>query len=225
MKTKLLKILSVFVAAALLIGCKGNTNTPEDPQTDESTIKSTSSVNGGGGIIIEAIMKDGTRQYYKVISPSEVGVTSYYAYYASKGFQEYDYKGKVVIPESITHDGTTYSVTQLCGGENVWKKSGAPFWNAQMTGKLNSVTLPRTITKIPDKSVCLKKGETDPANVWKFELVCRGSNPPTLDAGYHTEYHQGDTYFYATIKVPAQSVDAYKAAWAEELAEHISAFE
>lgn len=224
MRTKLLLFAAAIALSLAFIGCKGG-NTPDDPKTDESAVKSTSSVSSDKGIIIEAIMKDGTRQYYRVLTPSEVGVTNYYAYYAADGFDSYDYKGDVVIPESITHDGTTYSVTQLCGGENVWKKSGAPFWNAQMTRKLNRVTLPKTITKIPDKSVCLKKGETDPANVWKFELVCRGSNPPTLDAGYHTEYHQGDTYFYATIKVPAQSVDAYKAAWAEELAEHISASE
>lgn len=36
MKTNLLKILSVFAAAALLIGCKGNTNNPEDPNNPQN---------------------------------------------------------------------------------------------------------------------------------------------------------------------------------------------
>lgn len=219
MKTKLLKILSVFVAAALLIGCKGNTNTPEDPQTDESTIKSTSSVNGGGGIIIEAIMKDGTRQYYKVITPSEVGVTNYYAYYASDGFKEYDYKGNVVIPESITHEGTTYSVTHVLGGSasSASKCLTSAFFNCT---DLKSVTLPRTINKIETCAMRLRK-EYEPDKVISNDLVliCLATNPPALgqqelNVPQNPDWEWG--WAYATIKVPSASVDAYKSAdmWA-----------
>ncbi len=73
MKTTHLFVLSMALVMSLA-GCKDNKgNNPENPQTGESVVKSTTSVNGGNGIIIEALMKDGTRQYYKVITPSEVG--------------------------------------------------------------------------------------------------------------------------------------------------------
>ena len=215
MKTNLLKILSVFVVAVMLIGCKGNTNTPEDPQTDESAIKSTSSVNGGGGIIIEAIMKDGTRQYYKVVSPTEVGVTNYYAYYVADGFKDYNYKGNVVIPESITHDGTTYKVTTLLGGgENSSSRTLSAFYDCK---ELKSVTLPRTITKIEKFAIRLKI-EYEPTEQveYDFVLTCLSTTPPELGQSCNTVPQPVGwdwAWAVATLKVPAQSIEAYKAAW------------
>ena len=225
MKTNLLKILSVFVAAVMLIGCKGS-NTPDAPTTDESTIKSTSSVNGGGVIIIEAIMKDGTRQYYKVISPSEVGVTSYYAYYASKGFQEYEYKGKVVIPESITHDGSTYSVTKVLGQPSEYNDLCSAF---SFCKHLKSITLPRTITEINSIELCHWNCYERGVLTELEELICYAQEPPvSSNAGPWGPTPVGDYSKVCdiSIKVPAQSVEAYKDAsdW-KRFADNISAIE
>lgn len=215
MKTKLLKILSVFVAAALLIGCKGNTNTPEDPQTDESLIKSTTSVSNANGFVIEAIMKDGTRQYYKVVSPTEVGVTNYYAYYVADGFKDYNYEGNVVIPESITHDGTTYKVTTLLGGgENSSSRTLSAFYDCK---ELKSVTLPRTITKIEKFAIRLKI-EYEPTEQveYDFVLTCLSTTPPELGQSCNKAPQPVGwdwAWACATLKVPAQSIEAYKAAW------------
>lgn len=219
MKTTHLFVLSMALVMSLA-GCKDNKgNNPENPQTGESVVKSTTSVNGGNGIIIEALMKDGTRQYYKVITPSEVGVTNYYAYYASDGFKEYDYKGSVVIPESITHEGTTYSVTNVLGGNasSASKCLTSAFFNCT---DLKSVTLPRTINKIETCAMRLRK-EYEPDKVISNDLVliCLAPNPPALgqqvlNLPQNPDWEWG--WAYATIKVPSASVDAYKSAdmWA-----------
>ena len=214
-KTKLLKYAAAVFLSLAMIGCKGNDNNPDTQKTDESSVKSTTSVNGGNGIIIEAIMKDGTRQYYKVISPSEVGITNYFAYYASDGFKEYDYKDNVVIPESITHEGTTYSVTIVLGGNasSASKCLTSAFLNCT---DLKGVTLPRTITKIETCAMRLRK-EYEPNKEIENDLIltCLAPNPPALGQQELNLPQNPDwewSWAYATIKVPAASLDAYKSA-------------
>lgn len=201
--------------ALTMIGCKGNTNKPDAPETNQSTVKSTSSTNGGNGIIIEAIMIDDTRQYYKIISPSEVGVTNYYAYYASDGFKEYDYKGNVTIPESITHENTTYSVTCVIGGSDQ-SSSGTKMSAFYKCKELANVTLPSTITKIENWAIRLAK-EYPPDTVITNDLVliCLAPNPPELGAASNNVPQSTEwdwCWAYASIKVPAASIDAYKSA-------------
>ena len=79
---------------------------------------------------------------------NEDGVTIYYSWtndhtelYVSYKGQDYDsysneYTGKVVIPESVTYNGTTYSVTGI-GGSAFRYCSG-----------LTSVTIPNSVTSI-----------------------------------------------------------------------------
>ena len=76
------------------------------------------------------------------------GVTIYYEYnykktelavsYRGSSFDSYynEYSGNVVIPESVTYDGKTYSVTSI---------GSAAFW--ECTG-LTSVTIPNSVTSI-----------------------------------------------------------------------------
>lgn len=225
MKTNLFVSTMAIVMSLALIGCKGNNN-PDAPGTEESVIKSTTSVSNANGFVIEAIMKDGTRQYYKMISPTEVGVTNYYAYYVADGFKDYDYKGNVTIPESIKHEGTAYTVTTvLGGGENRSSRTLSAFFDCK---ELKCVTLPRSITKIEKFAIKLMK-EYEPIEpvVYDFILTCLSPNPPELGQSCNTVPQPVGwdwAWACATLKVPAQSIEAYKAAWGK-YTEHIVAIE
>lgn len=217
MKTKyfIFTMAAAVIFSLGFIGCKGNSNNPEDPKTEESVIKSTTSVSNANGFVIEAITKDGTRQYYKVISPTEVGVTNYYAYYVADGFKDYNYKGNVVIPESIKHEGTNYSVTTvLGGGENSSSRKLSAFYDCK---DLKGVTLPRTIAKIEKFAIRLKV-EYEPTEQveYDFVLTCLSPNPPELGQSCNSAPQPVGwdwAWACATLKVPAQSIEAYKAAW------------
>lgn len=211
-------ILSVaLVMFQTFVSCNTNKgNNPDNPKSEESAVQSTSSQNNGNGIIIESVMKDNTRQYYKIISPKEVGITNYYAYYASNGFKDYDYKGYVTIPETITHEGTTYSVTCVLGGgsKNDSERIYSAFYNST---ELKGVTLPSTINKIETCAMNLMK-EYVPGHEYvnDFTLTCLSTTPPEMGqqspdlpqpVGWDWKFA------YATIKVPASSLEQYKAAW------------
>ncbi len=77
--------------------------------------------------------------FYNVLSTSEktVSVT-----YKGNSYSEYskEYTGSVVIPESVTYDGTTYSVTSI-GNSVFYSCSG-----------LTSVTIPGSVTSIGDRA-------------------------------------------------------------------------
>ena len=208
MRTKLF-IMPMMLLTALLVmfsSCGG-----DEPSQGSSSkavgVKSTTSVSNSLGIVIEAIMKDGTRQYYRAISPTEVEITNYYAYYMAKGFKDYEYKGSVVFPESISHDGNTYSVTQVKG-----KRSGtgvlaeyAPFYKCE---QLNSVTLPSTIKII--QQIELYDG-TNRKHYSEVKILAK--TPPELGNGYPFEpVSEGVDTVYVSVYVPAESVESYKSA-------------
>lgn len=112
------KLQFIFAAAALLVLSLGMTgcdpNNPNNPNMP--AIVSTSETNNAYGIVVEVIYKNNTHLYFQLTSPTECALTSYqdyYGWYNEEGFEQYAYSGDLVIPESITHKGVTYTVSGI----------------------------------------------------------------------------------------------------------------
>lgn len=175
---------------------------------------------------------DGIR--YNFTSDSTVAVT--YIFYLQYNDE---YRGDMVVPASITHDGKTYAVTSI---------GKMAFYFCRF---LNSVTLPTSITKIEDDAFCkssivtikipdgvtelrgnvfancsyLKSIQLPPSftrissthiitNCLQLEEIeCRAIVPPVF------ENKEIDNYILkkCTLKVPKESVDACRSAigWKE----------
>lgn len=129
------KLQFIFAAAALLVLSLGMTgcdpNNPNNP--DMPAIVSTSETNNKG-IIVEAIYKNNIRLYFRLTGPNTCSFSSYYYFYNSPGFEQYDYSGDLVIPETLTHKGVTYTVT--CIG------------NLGKSTKVTSISIPKTIENL-----------------------------------------------------------------------------
>ena len=124
---KLLKVAMstlMVMATVCLIGC----NKVDDPNNDDNNgsnggnsgetpetpaIVSTSEVQYDGMVYIEAVFEDESKMYFAILSSSEVAVASGEFYYQDNPSHAYMYRGEVVIPERITHLGTTYSVVAI----------------------------------------------------------------------------------------------------------------
>lgn len=74
--------------------------------------------------------------YFEIVSPNEVALVSGEFYYQDNPSLAYMYRGEVVIPETITHLGGTYSVVSIA------KKA---FYHNEM---VTSVFIPNTIQHI-----------------------------------------------------------------------------
>ena len=146
---RLLKVtmsMLLVVATLCFIGCNkaddpynggnGNNNGNSGETPEIPAIVSTSEIQYGGTIIIEAVFDDESKMYFKVVSPTEVALVSGEFYYFDNPSMAYLYRGEVVIPESITHFGTTYSVVSIA--------MKAFYHNAMVT----SVYIPNSVTKI-----------------------------------------------------------------------------
>lgn len=142
---KLLKVtLSILlIVAYCYTGCKkpedpsnggNNGNSGETPEA--AAIVSTSEVQYDGKVFVEAVFEDETKMYFAIISPTEVSVASGEFFYQDDPSQAYKYRGDVVIPEKITHLGTTYSIIEIG-----WKA----FYGCNL---VSSVYMPNTITTI-----------------------------------------------------------------------------
>ena len=129
------KLQFIFAAAALLVLSLGMTgcdpNNPNNP--DMPAIVSTSETNNNG-IIVEAIYKNNIRLYFRLTGPNTCSFSYYYYFYNSPGFEQYDYSGDLVIPETLTHKGVTYTVT--CIG------------NLGKSTKVTSISIPKTIENL-----------------------------------------------------------------------------
>lgn len=82
--------------------------TPEAP-----AIVSTSEVQYDGIVYIEAVFEDESKMYFALLSPTEAEVVRGESYYQDNPSLAYMYRGEVVIPETITHKGTTYTVVAI----------------------------------------------------------------------------------------------------------------
>lgn len=123
--------------------------------------------------------------YYCITGPNEVKV-------AINDWTGY-YTGQVVVPETVTCEGETYTVV------------GIRDYAFAMSGGLTDVTLPSTITAIGEKAF------TDCLDL--TTLICHAPVPPSIAADcfvcpYDPEH---DTYAQATLFVPSEAVDAYRA--------------
>ena len=83
----------------------------------------------------EAKNSDGVTIYYNIISSTDktCAVTFRGSYYYSYSDE---YTGSIVLPEIVTYNGTTYSVTSI---------GGYAFWGCE---GLTSVTIPNSVTSI-----------------------------------------------------------------------------
>ena len=103
------------------------------------------------------------------------------------------YSGAVVIPEAVSCEGLTYSVTAI--GESAFSGCSA----------LTSVEIPASVTRI-DMSAFVGCSSLTSVNL-------TGSIPPVLDNGSFADSQYADV----VVRVPEDAVDAYKAAdaWKE----------
>ncbi len=81
----------------------------------------------------KVVNSDGVTIYYNILSDSEASVT-----YGGTSYYSELYSGAVVIPETVTYDGTTYTVTSI--GDHAF----------YLCGDLTSVTIPNSVTSIGD---------------------------------------------------------------------------
>ena len=143
------------------------------------------------------------------------------------------YSGKVVIPESVEHEGTSYSVTSI-GDRAFWYCD----WLTSVTipnsvtsiGKfafygcsgLTSVTIPNSVTSIGNFAFYECSGLTsvtignsvESIGEWAFaycpellDVYCLAEKVPSAGSGV---FYSSDPE-YATLHVPAASIDSYKA--------------
>ena len=120
-------------------GCNNGNNGGNGGETPEApAIVSTSEVQYDGKVFVEAVFEDETKMYFTITSPTEVEVVSGDFYYQDNPSQAYKYRGDVVIPETITHLGTIYTVDAIG-----WKA----FYGCKL---VTSVYLPNSILSISD---------------------------------------------------------------------------
>ena len=142
------------------------------------------------------------------------------------------YSGEVVIPESVVYEGTAYSVTSIgnnafagCSGltsvtipNSVTSIGGEAFYKCS---GLTSVTIPNSVTSIGEEafrecsgltSVTIGNGVTSIGS-WAFrdcpdllDVYCYAENVPYA----YSNAFEGSYPEYATLHVPAASIESYK---------------
>lgn len=144
--------------------------------------------------------------YYKIVD-NEAYVT-YQSY--SSGMHLSDYHGDVVIPASVTYQGTTYPVTAI------------DYYAFNYCQGLTSITIPESITTIKDCAFYLCTSLTcvnllTPTVVIEKHafsmcsalttITCPLTTPPAM---YYEECFDSPHYKSATLYVPANAVELYR---------------
>ena len=103
------------------------------------------------------------------------------------------YSGKVVIPENVTWEGETFTVTSVMD------------WAFDANGGVTDVTLPSTMRTIGEKAF---RDCYDLATISCYAVV-----PPSVetDCFLCVNYTDSDVYQQATLFVPNESLEAYRA--------------
>lgn len=119
------------------------------------------------------------------------------------------YEGDVVVPETVTNEGITYTVASVWGfggtGWAGWYFGGAFFECSNLT----SIVLPSTIKSIRGYAFSRCTGLTS--------FTCLATTPPELLKNYEPYYSTENQFFgdfcdQATLYVPASAVEAYREA-------------
>ena len=142
------------------------------------------------------------------------------------------YSGKVVIPESVEHQGITYSVTSIggsafyyCSGltsvtipNSVTSIGSSAFYDCS---GLTSVSIPNSVTSIGSYAFSACSGLTSVtigSGVKTIESYSFANCPELLDVYCHAEKvpststsaFNSSNYSNATLHVPAGSIESYK---------------
>ena len=111
--------------------------------------------------------------------------TAYVTHSGTSYTESVEYQGEVVIPESVTYNGKTYTIASIGG----YAFAGCP--------GLTSVTIPNTVTTVNQNAF---NGCTGLKTI-----ECKATTPPALGDNAFTSYD-------ATLVVPSSSESAYKSA-------------
>lgn len=146
--------------------------------------------------------------FYNILEDNAVEVT-----YNDEKMMEFGdcYSGDVIIPATVTYNGTTYNVTTI---------GNMAFFDAN---SLQSISLPDGITTIGNEAICdcpLLTSITFPATVTSlgtsvgdgcsklFDIYIYATVPPATPRSGSFSIR---TWSYVTLHVPCESLEAYKA--------------
>ncbi|MBQ3709511.1 MAG: leucine-rich repeat domain-containing protein [Bacteroidales bacterium] len=140
-------IVSAFVALVIMLGGCGkdpqpNHDNPDGPINSNEIFY----VDGERFVVLE--QESGQRLFFQLLPSNEAVMPPYYSPgypYAKNGAQfhyQNEYDGDIVVPETFTLDGTTYTVTRI---------DRCAFDGCE---ELNSIIIPNTVKKIGDKAFC-----------------------------------------------------------------------
>ena len=127
----------------------------------------------------------GIRIYYNILSDNEVEVT-----YRGDKYNSYsnEYSGSVTIPENVTYNGTTYSVTSI--GEEAFYECS----------RLTSVTIPNSVTSIGNSAFAYCESLTS--------IKSLAEVPPTLGTNVFNQVSKN-----IPVYVRCGTVSAYQSAY------------
>ena len=145
-----MKKTNLFVLALLLLtafsGC--NKKQPEEPAV--ISLVSTMEVENINGTVVEALYSDSTKMYFRLLSDTTAEVVSYHEFYDHEHESSgWIYRGKVVVPEKLSHSGKDHTVVGI--GDHAFGFFHDFVYNYYYPASLVSeVDLPNSITRIGD---------------------------------------------------------------------------